>query len=70
MGRDARAFAEANRVDAPFTAILDSAAYRRRLQQEREEPPHGEPPRLLRVFDLGSLQLDADEPRAAAEELV
>jgi glycosyltransferase involved in cell wall biosynthesis len=35
MGRMARAFAEANRVDEPFTAVLDSEAYRRRLLEER-----------------------------------
>lgn len=43
MGRAARTFAEANRVDEPFTAVLDSEAYRRqlrklkRLAEERDE---------------------------------
>ena len=32
LGRDARVFAEANRVDEPFTAVLDSEAYRRQLR--------------------------------------
>lgn len=36
MGEMARAFAEINRVDEPFTAILDSDEHRRRLQ-EREK---------------------------------
>lgn len=39
MGKNARAFVEANRVDEPFTAILDSESYRRQLQQAKHEPP-------------------------------
>lgn len=39
MGRMARAFAEANRVDEPFTAILDSTAYRRILELAASAPP-------------------------------
>jgi glycosyltransferase involved in cell wall biosynthesis len=35
MGRAARAFAEANDVRAPFSAILDSEGYRQRRRQER-----------------------------------
>ena len=35
LGRDARAFAEANRVDEPFTAVLDSEAYRRQLRKRK-----------------------------------
>ena len=38
LGRQARTFAEANRVDEPFTAIFDSAAYRRRLREEQNTP--------------------------------
>ena len=34
MGRAARAFAEANRVDEPFKAALDSEAYRRDLMEK------------------------------------
>jgi glycosyltransferase involved in cell wall biosynthesis len=34
MSHDARVFAERNRVDEPFTAILDAAAYRRRLHAD------------------------------------
>ncbi len=40
MGRLARAFAEANRVDEPFTAILDSAAYRRGLHLRQKPDFH------------------------------
>lgn len=35
MSIAARAFAEANRVDEPFTAVLDSEAYRRRLRKTK-----------------------------------
>jgi len=34
LGRQARAFAEARRVEEPFTAIFDAEAYRRRLRAE------------------------------------
>ena len=32
MGRDARAFSEANRVDEPFSAVLESERYRQKLR--------------------------------------
>jgi glycosyltransferase involved in cell wall biosynthesis len=35
LGCNARAFAEVNRVDEPFTAVLDSEAYRRRLRKQK-----------------------------------
>ena len=35
-GRAARDFAEANRVDEPFTAVLDSDAYRRQLRRDKK----------------------------------
>ena len=35
MGRTAREFAEANRVDQPFTAVLDSEALRRQLRKKK-----------------------------------
>jgi glycosyltransferase involved in cell wall biosynthesis len=35
MGAQARLYAERNRVDEPFTAILDSEAYRRRAKQAK-----------------------------------
>lgn len=59
MGRDARAFAVANRVDAPFTAILDADAYRRRIAQERQTQAGG-----AQIFELVPRQVDLDEPRS------
>jgi len=38
MGEMARSFAEVNRVDEPFMAILDSDAYRRRLKEQSNAP--------------------------------
>ena len=35
LGTAARVFAEANRVDQPFTAVLDSEAYRRELRKRK-----------------------------------
>lgn len=35
MGQAARIFAETNRVDEPFTAVLDSEAYRRQLRKRK-----------------------------------
>jgi len=37
MGRMAASFAAANRVDEPFTAILDSEAYRLRIEQRKKD---------------------------------
>jgi glycosyltransferase involved in cell wall biosynthesis len=45
MGEMARTFAEVNRVDEPFTAILDSEEHRRRIQ-ERENSEHHNPLQL------------------------
>jgi glycosyltransferase involved in cell wall biosynthesis len=45
MGDMARAFAEINRVDEPFTAILDSDEHRRRLE-EREKADQRNPLQL------------------------
>ncbi|MBL9103011.1 MAG: glycosyltransferase [Myxococcales bacterium] len=59
MARDARAFAVANRVDAPFTAILDADAYRRRIAQERQAQAGG-----ARIFELVPRQVDLDDPRS------
>jgi hypothetical protein len=36
MGAAARMYAESNRVDQPFTAVLDSDAYRRQLRKKRK----------------------------------
>ena len=51
LGRQARAFAEANRVAEPFTAIFDSAAYRRRLREEQNTPDET----LLRATEAAHL---------------
>jgi hypothetical protein len=37
MGASARQYAVANRVDGPFTAVLDSDAYRRQLRKKRKK---------------------------------
>lgn len=57
MGEMARRFAEANRVDEPFTAILDSEAYRARLAQQ-ENPEFNNPLQLK----LSLPEMLADEP--------
>jgi glycosyltransferase involved in cell wall biosynthesis len=36
MGTAARCYAESNRVDEPFTAVLDSDAYRRQMRKKRK----------------------------------
>lgn len=58
MGRNARAFAVANRVDAPFTAILDSEAYRRRLAEERQRADAPVLELLRRPADLDELRAE------------
>jgi glycosyltransferase involved in cell wall biosynthesis len=60
MGRDARAFAVANRVDEPFTAILDAEAHRRRLA-ERREAEQGDG---VRVLELVATLHEPDELHA------
>jgi hypothetical protein len=50
MGQMAARFADANRVDEPFTAILDSDLHRRRIQ-ERKDAAHRDPLEL-NVVDL------------------
>lgn len=62
MGRCARVYVEANRVDAPFSAILDSDAYRRRLAQERRAAQPGSP-----VLELRREPLDLDDLRTEAQ---
>jgi glycosyltransferase involved in cell wall biosynthesis len=54
MGRAARAFCEANRVDEPFTAVFDSDAYRRRVAEAKAQraPASGRAPITTQVFDL------------------
>jgi hypothetical protein len=54
----ARIFAEANRVDEPFTAILDSEAYRMRLAEQDNNPELHNPLQLkLRLPEMST-----DEP--------
>jgi len=62
MGRSARAFAVANRVDEPFTAILDAEAYRRRVAQARQAAQAGG----AQVLALLPGAIDLDDPRAEA----
>jgi glycosyltransferase involved in cell wall biosynthesis len=50
MGQMARKFAEANRVDEPFTAILDSEEHRRRVQEREKTGPHN--PLQLSLLDV------------------
>jgi glycosyltransferase involved in cell wall biosynthesis len=50
MGQMARKFAEANRVDEPFTAILDSEEHRRRVQEREAAGPHN--PLQLSLLDV------------------
>jgi len=54
MGQMARRFAEANRVDEPFTAILDSDEHRRRIQERK----NAEQPDPLQV-SLADLELES-----------
>jgi glycosyltransferase involved in cell wall biosynthesis len=37
MGRDARTFVEQNRIDEPFSAILDSEGYRQRIKRQKKQ---------------------------------
>src|SRR5262249_33746322 len=42
MGRDARAYVEKNRVDAPFTAILDADEFRSKARGKKRREGRGE----------------------------
>jgi hypothetical protein len=69
MGAAARRFVEANRVDEPFTAILDSEAYRRRLQEQKDKKGVSRLDEALvegEAFQLPDAWPEADEIRAAA----
>lgn len=64
LGRQARAFAEDNRVDEPFTAIFDAEAYRRRLRESKsaeQSPTH-----VSDVVELARMYF-ADEPSVLGE---
>jgi glycosyltransferase involved in cell wall biosynthesis len=54
MGRAARRFIEANRVDRPFTAILDSEAYRKQLEDAKQAEDAPPVPLTTQVLDLDS----------------
>jgi glycosyltransferase involved in cell wall biosynthesis len=65
MGLAARAFAEANRVDEPFTAVLDAEAYRRQLRKKKRLQDQ------LASIDLSlAKSIRSDEGRRAANELL
>lgn len=68
MGTAARAFAEAHRVDEPFTAVFDSDAYRRRVAEAKEATATiRRAPITSQVFDLTAATFDgvADGARAS-----
>src|SRR5262245_7864380 len=50
MGEMVRAFAEANRVEEPFTAILDSDTHRQRVEERKNAALHD--PLQLRLLDI------------------
>jgi len=60
LGRNARRFIEQNRVDEPFTAVLDSDAYRRRLQDEKRGAGGRTAPMTLQAIDLGVASPDIE----------
>jgi glycosyltransferase involved in cell wall biosynthesis len=59
MGRMARTFAEANRVEEPFTAILDSEAHRRRLRENAMS--HNALQLTNEMLDLSELNLEFED---------
>jgi glycosyltransferase involved in cell wall biosynthesis len=60
MGEAARAFAVAHRVDEPFTAILDSQRYRRRIAEAKlEGAARARVPMTTQVLDLTSSRFEA-----------
>lgn len=63
LGRNAREFAEQNRVDEPFTAVLDAEGYRRRLAADKHHERRGRAA-FEKMMDLTTIRFDADEPAA------
>jgi glycosyltransferase involved in cell wall biosynthesis len=62
MGDAARRFVERERVDEPFTAVFDSAAYRRRVRQAKRDAAA---PITMQIIDLPP-HIDAEgNPREA-----
>ena len=70
MGRAARAFAVANRVDEPFTAVLDSETLRRRLRKEKKADESRARPIIIDKFShVGGAAGMAPKTLRAANEL-
>jgi glycosyltransferase involved in cell wall biosynthesis len=65
LGRQARTFAEARRVEEPFTAIFDADAFRRRLSQESS--PDDLSPWTSEVVDFARLYFanDGDDSKGS-----
>ncbi len=59
MGRSAREFVEANRVDEPFTAVLDSEAHRRQLRKKKQKQE--------RLGTIGSSIVYSPKPRRKSD---
>ena len=51
MGENARRFIERERVDEPFTAVFDSAEYRRRVKS-LDRDKESSAPLMMRILDL------------------
>jgi glycosyltransferase involved in cell wall biosynthesis len=62
MGSEARAFAERNRVDEPFSAILDPDAYRRRVRAIKHGTNEPEAPVVEARAELISAWHDVEAP--------
>jgi hypothetical protein len=60
MGAAARAFVEQNRLEEPFSAILDSEGYRQRIKKNRK----------LELVDGGQSDGEADGEAGSAPESV
>ena len=81
MGAAARLYAAANRVNEPFTAVLDSEAYRRQLRKKRKLAEQRDSaikraaaenwsPPLMTITDALTQQADsADTKRQATEDV-
>lgn len=69
MGANARRFIEENRVDEPFTAVLDSDSYRRRLQDDKRRTSGTAVPVTLQAIDLAVAHLEIDAWYAPADRL-
>lgn len=65
MGQAARVFAEANRVDEPFTAVLDAEAYRRQLRKQKRLQEQ-----LASIDQSLANSIRADGGRRAANDLL